>query len=178
MKKSLIAIQLVLFLQCTVCSYAQEVITSSSSSRESGDIPQTKEVQQERDVQDPSGTKVFDLVDEIPKFGIYTYTVTDSKTGKVKQYSVKGAKGLNVYLSRNIRYPVIAEENRIQGRVICSVDIDVDGSIKSVIVVNGVDPSLDREAKRVLRSMPKWIPGKLKGEPDIVRLTIPIDFRL
>ena len=137
-----------------------------------------KDEEQDYTVQNPNGIKVFDLVEEMPQFGTYNYTAIDRQTGKTNNYSVSGEEGLNTYLSRNIKYPVVAEENKIQGTVICSVVIDVDGSTKSVIVEKKVNPSLDREAVRVLRSMPKWIPGKQNGKAVPVKLTIPIVFKL
>ncbi len=89
-----------------------------------------------------------------------------------------GQSALMKYLSENIRYPVIAQENGIQGRVICSFVVERDGSITDVQVVRGVDPSLDKEAVRVIQSMPKWKPGKQRGKPVRVRFTLPIVFRL
>lgn len=82
------------------------------------------------------------------------------------------------FLNDNINYPVIAQENGIQGRVICNFVVERDGSITDVQVVRGVDPSLDKEAIRVIKSMPKWLPGKQRGKPVRVRFTLPITFRL
>ena len=89
-----------------------------------------------------------------------------------------GQSALMKYLSENIRYPVIAQENGIEGRVICPFVVERDGSITDVQVVRGVDPSLDKEAVRVIQSMPKWKPGKQRGKPVRVRFTLPIVFRL
>jgi len=82
------------------------------------------------------------------------------------------------YLSQNIKYPVVAEENGIQGRVVLTFVIERDGSITDVKVVKSIDPSLDAEAKRVIRSMPKWNPGKQSGAAVRVKYTIPVTFRL
>lgn len=82
------------------------------------------------------------------------------------------------FLSDNIRYPVIAQENGIQGRVICNFVVERDGSITDAQVVRGVDPSLDREALRVIQQMPKWKPGKQRGSAVRVRFTLPVVFRL
>ncbi|WP_352421661.1 energy transducer TonB [Proteiniphilum sp.] len=82
------------------------------------------------------------------------------------------------FLSDNIRYPVIAQENGIQGRVICNFVVERDGSITDVQVVRGQDPSLDREAIRVIQQMPKWKPGKQRGSAVRVRFTLPVVFRL
>ncbi len=89
-----------------------------------------------------------------------------------------GQSALMKYLSDNIRYPVIAQENGIQGRVTCQFVVERDGSITDVQVVRGQDPSLDKEAVRVIQSMPKWKPGKQRGVPVRVRYTLPVLFRL
>ncbi len=90
-----------------------------------------------------------------------------------------GQKALFEYLSKNVKYPVIAQENGIQGRVICQFVVNRDGSIVDVEVVrSGGDPSLDKEAIRVIKSMPKWKPGKQRGKPVRVKYTVPVNFRL
>lgn len=88
-----------------------------------------------------------------------------------------GQAALFKYLSENVEYPLIAKENGIQGRVMCEFIVDKDGSITEVKVTRSVDPSLDREAVRVIKSMPKWNPGKQKGKPVRVKYTMPINFR-
>ena len=82
------------------------------------------------------------------------------------------------YLSKAIKYPVIAQENGIQGRVVCSFVVNRDGSIVDIQVMRGVDPSLDKEAIRVISEMPKWKPGEQRGKPVRVRFILPVQFRL
>ena len=82
------------------------------------------------------------------------------------------------YLSKNINYPEDCKKEGIQGRVIVQFVVDKDGSIKDPTIARGVHPSLDKEALRVLSSMPNWKPGKQKGEAVKVRYTIPVMFRL
>lgn len=89
-----------------------------------------------------------------------------------------GNAAMMKFLSDNIKYPVIAQENNIQGRVICNFVVEKDGSITDVQVVRGVDPSLDREAVRVIQQMPRWKPGKQRGQAVRVRFTLPVVFRL
>ncbi len=89
-----------------------------------------------------------------------------------------GNAAMMKFLSDNIKYPVIAQENGIQGRVICNFVVEKDGSITDVQVVRGVDPSLDREAVRVVQQMPRWKPGKQRGQAVRVRFTLPVVFRL
>lgn len=89
-----------------------------------------------------------------------------------------GNTAMMKFLSDNIKYPVIAQENGIQGRVICNFVVERDGSITDVQVVRGQDPSLDREAVRVIQQMPRWKPGKQRGQAVRVRFTLPVVFRL
>ena len=104
-------------------------------------------------------TKIFDVVEEMPSF--------------------PGGNGaLMSYLASNIKYPVVAQENGVQGRVIVSFVVERDGSISDVKVARSVDPSLDREAQRVVKSMPRWSPGKQNGSTVRVKYTVPVVFRL
>ena len=104
-------------------------------------------------------TKVFDVGEEMPSF--------------------PGGQGaLMSYLASNIKYPVVAQENGVQGRVIVSFVVERDGSISDVRVARSVDPSLDREAQRVVQSMPRWSPGKQNGSTVRVKYTVPVVFRL
>ena len=90
-----------------------------------------------------------------------------------------GQQALFKYLSDNVKYPVIAQENGIQGRVICQFVVNKDGKIVDVEVVrSGGDPSLDKEAIRVIKSMPPWKPGKQRGKAVRVKYTVPVNFRL
>lgn len=103
--------------------------------------------------------KVFDVVEQMPSF--------------------PGGQGaLMQYLANNIKYPVVAQENGVQGRVVVSFVVERDGSITDVQVVRSVDPSLDREAQRVVRGMPHWIPGKQNGSAVRVKYNVPVSFRL
>ena len=93
--------------------------------------------------------------------------------------SFPGGQGaLMQYLANNIKYPVVAQENGVQGRVVVSFVVERDGSITDVQVVRSVDPSLDREAQRVVRNMPRWIPGKQNGQAVRVKYNVPVAFRL
>ena len=90
----------------------------------------------------------------------------------------EGQGGVFGYISKNIRYPVVAEENGIQGRVLVSFIVEKDGSLTDFVIEKSVDPSLDKEAIRLVRSMPKWNPGKKDGQYVNVKYTLPITFRL
>ena len=82
------------------------------------------------------------------------------------------------YIAKSIKYPVVAQENGIQGRVTCTFVVNKDGTIVDAQVVRGIDPALDKEALRVINSMPKWKPGKQRGKPVRVKFTLPVTFRL
>lgn len=89
-----------------------------------------------------------------------------------------GQAAMMRWISENLRYPVIAQESGIQGRVTLQFVVNTDGSIVDIQVVRGVDPSLDREAVRVVSQMPRWSPGEQRGRPVRVRFTLPVVFRL
>ena len=93
-----------------------------------------------------------------------------------------GQQALFKYLSENVKYPVIAQENGIQGRVICQFVVNKDGKIVDVEVVRlpvltYLNP-LDKEALRVISGMPNWKPGQQRGKPVRVKYTVPVNFRL
>ena len=91
-----------------------------------------------------------------------------------------GQQALFKYLSDNIKYPVIAQENGIQGTVVCQFTVNKDGSIVDVEAVKNTsgDAALEKEAIRVIKSMPKWSPGKQRGQAVRVKYTVPVRFRL
>lgn len=82
------------------------------------------------------------------------------------------------YINKNLRYPEIAAENGIQGRVILSFVVEPAGNVSNVRILRGVDPALDKEAIRVVESSPKWQPGMQRGKPVRVSFNIPIIFVL
>lgn len=104
-------------------------------------------------------TKVFTVVEQMPMFP-------------------GGDAALMSYLANNIHYPTVAAENCVQGRVVVGFVVERDGSITDVSVLRGVDPSLDREAMRVVKSMPRWTPGKQNGSAVRVKYQVPVAFRL
>ncbi|MBP3839081.1 MAG: energy transducer TonB [Prevotella sp.] len=90
-----------------------------------------------------------------------------------------GDPAMKAYLSSKTEYPEIAKKKKIEGRVIVKFIVEKDGSLTDVHVVKSVDPSLDEEAVRVVRSMPKWTPGKrLNGKPVRVQYLLPVTFKL
>ncbi|MCI7285665.1 energy transducer TonB [Parabacteroides sp. AGMB00274] len=135
----------------------QEIISSeddaSAAQTETFVAPVVEEEEEE------SAQQIFTVVEKQPEFP-------------------GGTAELFKYLSKAIKYPVIAQENGIQGRVVCSFVVNRDGSIVDIQVMRGVDPSLDKEAVRVISEMPKWKPGEQRGKPVRVRFILPVQFRL
>ena len=103
--------------------------------------------------------KPFDVVEQMPEFP-------------------GGQEALMQFLRQEVKYPKEAEEKGLQGRVVVRYIIEKDGSISEVEIAKSVNEYLDAEAIRVVNAMPKWKPGKQKGEPVRVKFTIPITFRL
>ena len=127
---------------------------------ESGEVLKAKEALVTEPVKPKEEeNKVFDVVEQMPSFP-------------------GGMAALMAYLQKSIKYPPVAEENGIQGRVVCTFVVERDGSVTDVRVAKSVDPSLDKEAVRVVSAMPKWIPGKQNGQSVRVKYTLPVTFRL
>lgn len=89
-----------------------------------------------------------------------------------------GTAALMEYLRKNIKFPAICRENNIQGRVIVTFVVNKDGSIVDIEIAKSVNPSLDKEAVRVVSQMPKWKPGCQMGRPVRVRYSLPVNFKL
>ncbi len=123
-----------------------------------GEVLKAKEVIAQPEPKEEE-SKIFEVVEQMPSFP-------------------GGQSALMEYLSKNVKYPVVAQENGVQGRVVVSFVVERDGSITDVTVVRSVDPSLDKEAARVISSMPHWIPGKQNGQAVRVKYNVPVSFRL
>ena len=85
---------------------------------------------------------------------------------------------LRKHIAQNVSYPEIAKENGIQGRVFVQFVVNQKGKVEQVKIVRGVDPALDKEAIRVIKSLPAWKPGSQRGKPVRVSFTVPINFQL
>ena len=89
-----------------------------------------------------------------------------------------GNEALQRYIAQSVKYPVIAQENGIQGRVFVSFVVNAKGQVEQVKIARGVDPNLDKEAIRVVQAMPAWTPGEQRGKKVKVSYTVPINFVL
>jgi TonB family protein len=118
---------------------------------------QQREVIQQKSNSD--NEEVYSIVEDMPEFP-------------------GGELALRQYIANSVKYPVIAQKNGIQGKVYVTFVIGKDGSVYNVSIARSVDPSLDKEALRVVNAFPKWKPGKQRGKPVNVSYTVPINFVL
>lgn len=105
------------------------------------------------------GEEIFFIVEEMPEFP-------------------GGEQALRQFIGNSIDYPKVAQEKGIQGKVYVTFVVTKDGSVAKATIARGVDPSLDKEALRVVNSLPKWKPGKQRGQAVNVSYTVPINFKL
>lgn len=89
-----------------------------------------------------------------------------------------GDAAMMKYLSENVKYPALAIKAQEQGRVVVSFTVEKDGAVADVKVARSVTPTLDAEAVRVIKAMPKWVPGKQDDQPVRVRYNVPVSFKL
>jgi len=123
------------------------------------EVVEVVEQKQEEVQQVEKEEQVFVVVEEMPEFP-------------------GGEKALRTYLATSVKYPTIAQENGIQGKVFVNFVVNKDGSVSNVKIARGVDPAIDAEALRVVSALPKWKPGKQRGAPVRVSYTVPISFKL
>jgi protein TonB len=89
-----------------------------------------------------------------------------------------GDTAIDLYICKNIKYPAIARENKIEGKVLTSFVVEIDGSISNVKVIHGIGGGCDEEAKRAIKNLPKLSPGIHNGQPVRVQLNVPLYFKL
>ena len=131
------------------------VISSESAEHDYGDVVVIHHVQKE----DSGNNGIFQVVELLPEFP-------------------GGMAELMKYLKKNLRYPQICKEQGLQGRVIVQFVVNPDSTLSDFNVIKSVNPHLDKEALRVVSSMPKWKPGEQRGKPVSMRMTLPVTFRL
>ena len=134
----------------------ETTIQSNEDKGEAVEIKYVPAVVEEEEVEEQ---QIFQVVEEMPEFP-------------------GGMAECMKFLAKNIKYPTIAQENGVQGRVIVQFVVNNDGTIVDPVVVRSVDPYLDKEALRVIKAMPKWKPGKQRGKAVRVKYTVPVTFRL
>lgn len=134
-----------------------EIMTSDDSQDAAQAQTYTPPAVVEEEEEDPN--QVFSIVEDMPEFP-------------------GGETALLKYIAQSIKYPVIAQENGIQGRVTVTFVINQQGKAVEAQILRGVDPALDKEALRVIGTLPTWKPGKQRGKPVRVKYTVPVLFRL
>lgn len=130
-----------------------EILDTEADQETEVEIVEIEEEEEEEEAQ------VFFIVENMPEFP-------------------GGDLELRKHIAQNIQYPEIAKENGIQGRVFVQFVVNQRGNVEQVKVVRGVDPSLDKEAIRVIENLPSWKPGSQRGKPVKVSFTVPINFQL
>jgi protein TonB len=168
-------------------------------------VPVTRQEQQQVQAPPPQVTEVLNIVEDDVKIDD-ELKIEDSDVGKNAEFEIKefndapeeeaveeelfyivedmpmfqggGADAFRIWIQQNLRYPEVAQENGIQGRVFVQFAVNGKGELVDAQVVRGVDPSLDKEALRVVNASPKWTPGKQRGKPVKVQFTFPIVFVL
>ena len=138
---------------------AQVEESTIQSSEETGQAVDVKYVPVDVEEEPVEEEQIFQVVEEMPEFP-------------------GGMAECLKFLAKNIKYPTIAQENGVQGRVIVQFVVNSDGTIVDPVVMRSVDPYLDKEALRVIRMMPKWKPGKQRGKAVRVKYTVPVTFKL
>ena len=138
----------------------EEMVVVGKGAEESKQAPKVKYTEVKVDESEAKPSDVtFQVVEEMPEFP-------------------GGMQECMVFLAKNVKYPVAAQEAKIEGRVIVQFVVKKDGTIADPIVMRGVSPELDAEALRVVSLMPNWKPGRQRGKAVNVKYTIPIMFRL
>ena len=144
----LLPLLIALVLMCTKIKEEQSAMTEDTTAKFT------------HPVISPAEGEIFFIVEEMPDF------------------QGGGQNAFRDYISRNLRYPETAKENNIEGRVFVQFVVKADGSVDDARIVRGVDPDLDEEALRVVRSSPGWTPGRQRGQAVSVAFTFPINFVL
>ncbi|MDH6353999.1 protein TonB [Dysgonomonas sp. PH5-45] len=169
--------------------FTPPVVVEDSKVKEDNEIKTQEELTTKKDLQvsfttNEEGSKEKGAAN--PEDLLKNKQITNTPTEVQKPFKVVeqmptfkgGPAELMKYLANNIKYPDIAAQNNIEGKVIITFVVGKDGSISNVKVVKTLDPSCDREALRVVKAMPAWIPGRQNGQSVPVEYTLPVTFKL
>lgn len=135
----------------------QATITVQEKVAEPSDMQSGNDIEPQNEIEDKNA--VYNVVEEMPEYP-------------------GGMSAMMRFIVKNLKYPEEAQRDGIKGRVLINFVVDVDGALTEIKVFQSVNPYLDKEAIRVVSSMPKWKPGRQKGKPVKVKYTIPINFSL
>lgn len=159
-----------------VSSTNEEQVTAQQTSEE-----QVSETSIEEQVENELEEEVEETLENTPAEEIPENTLVEESVFDAVEQMPEfpgGRDQLNKYYESNLRYPKVAIENGIQGRVIVQFIVNTDGSISDATVIRSVDPACDEEALRFINSMPHWTPGQTDGKNVRVRYILPVTFRL
>lgn len=163
-------------------SFDSDKLDAEEKHKEENDIDGTS-VKKQQKIKDMDGEGVVNQqeIKDMDREGALSGQYRNNTTFDVVEQMPSfpgGQRGLMAFLSSHVVYPTIAQENGVEGRVVVGFVVEKNGSISKINIEHSVDPSLDKEAMRVVRAMPRWTPGKHNGEYVRVKYTVPIVFRL
>ena len=124
------------------------------------------------------GVEIMDYVEEVKEEVVEEEAIPFQLVEEKPSFNGGDANEFSKWVNSKLQYPEIAKENGVQGRVTLQFTVNPDGSVSNVKVLRGVDPSLDKEAVRVVSSSPKWTPGKQRDRNVKVTYTFPVIFQL
>ena len=124
------------------------------------------------------GVEIQDYVEEVKEEVVEEETIPFQLVEEKPKFQGGDANEFSKWVNQRLNYPDVAKENGVQGRVMLQFTVGTDGSVSGVKVLRGVDPSLDKEAVRVVSMSPKWTPGKQRDRKVKVTYTFPVIFQL
>ena len=124
------------------------------------------------------GVEIMDYVENVEEEVVEEEAIPFQLVEEKPSFMGGDANAFSKWVNERLVYPEIAKENGVQGRVTLQFTVDTDGTVKNVKVLRGVDPSLDKEAVRVVSMSPKWSPGKQRDRAVKVTYTFPVIFQL
>lgn len=127
---------------------------------------------------DNLGVEIQDYIEYVEEEEVEEEAIPFQLVEAKPMFQGKDANEFTKWVNKNLNYPELAKENGVQGRVVLQFTIGIDGAVTNVKVMRGVDPSLDKEAVRVVQSSPKWTPGKQRDRAVKVTYTFPVQFQL
>ena len=124
------------------------------------------------------GVEIMDYVEEVQEEVVEEEAIPFALVEEKPKFQGGDANTFAAWVSKHLDYPEIAKENGVSGRVMVQFTVNPNGTVSNVTVVRGVDPSLDKEAIRVIQSSPKWTPGKQRDRAVKVTYLFPVIFQL
>jgi len=127
---------------------------------------------------DNLGVEIMDYVEEVKEEVVEEEAIPFQLVEEKPKFQGGDANAFSAWVAKNMQYPEVAKENGVQGRVMLQFTVNANGTVSNVKVLRGVDPSLDKEAVRVVSASPKWTPGRQRDRAVKVTYTFPVIFQL